>query len=136
MPDDEMTAHEKQALVNHWLARGNPALEFGKDDYVFNLQALLHCSDPIVVEHCRRHTPALRRLLRRSDDAPLSGSGLVFPLDQPGPAAFRHALRPRALRTPPPDSSDAQTRMPWRAGAQVRPLPARPGLRRAIGDKQ
>jgi len=65
MPDDELTADEKQVLVNHWLARGKPALEFGKDDYVFNLQALLHCSDPIVVEHCRRRTPALPWLLAR-----------------------------------------------------------------------
>jgi hypothetical protein len=65
MPDDELTADEKQALVSHWLARGKPGLEFGKHNYVFNLQALLHCSDPFVVERCRRRTAALRQLLAR-----------------------------------------------------------------------
>jgi hypothetical protein len=68
MPDDELTAHEKQALVNHWLARGKPGLQFGNEDYCFNLQALLHCSDPILVERCRKRTLALRQLLARWND--------------------------------------------------------------------
>ena len=65
MPDDELTADEKQALVSHWLARGQPDLEFGKQGCCFNLQALLHSSDPILVERCRRRTAALRQLLAR-----------------------------------------------------------------------
>ena len=65
MPDDELTADEKQALINHWLARGRPCLKFGEGDYVFHLQALLRCTDPFVVERCRKRTPALRQLLAR-----------------------------------------------------------------------
>jgi hypothetical protein len=65
MTDDELTPNEKQALVNHWLARGKPGLKFGKEGYCFNLQALLHSSDPTLVERCRRRTPALRQLLAR-----------------------------------------------------------------------
>ena len=65
MPDDELTADEKQALINHWLARGRPCLKFGEGDYVFHLQALLRCTDPFVVERCRRRTRPLRYLLAR-----------------------------------------------------------------------
>ena len=68
MPNDELTLEEKQALVKHWLARGRPDLAFGKEDYCFNLRALLHSSDPILVESCRRRTPALRQLLARWND--------------------------------------------------------------------
>ena len=65
MPDDELTADEKQALVNHWLARGKPCLKFGNGDYIFNLQAFFQCTDPFVVERCRRRTRPLRHLLAR-----------------------------------------------------------------------
>ena len=65
MPDDELTADEKQVLVNHWLARGKPGLEFGYDDYCFNLETLLYSGDPILVERCRKRTPELRQTLAR-----------------------------------------------------------------------
>jgi hypothetical protein len=65
MPDDELTADEKQALVNHWLARGKPCLKCGSGDYIFNLQALFRCTDPFVVERVRRRTRPLRYLLAR-----------------------------------------------------------------------
>jgi len=65
MPDDELTADEKQALISHWLARGRPCLKFRNGNYIFNLEAFLLCTDPIVVEHCRRRARLLRHLLAR-----------------------------------------------------------------------
>jgi len=58
----DLTLQEKQALLNHWLARGKPIITLDHALW-FNLEAILYATDPFLAEKRRQHAPELRRLL-------------------------------------------------------------------------